>query len=102
MRFEWDKNKNDLNITKHGISFRYATRVFDDPYMIDEYDEKHSGINKYGEREDRYYALGYIDHVLYVVYTVHEDKDEEIIRLISARPAEPPEIKAYFINRGAY
>ena len=53
MKFEWDKNKNALNIKLHKVSFEQAIRVFDDPYMIDEYDEDHSGINKYGEHEDR-------------------------------------------------
>lgn len=30
MRFEWDPEKNEINVRKYGISFPYATRVFDD------------------------------------------------------------------------
>ncbi len=40
--FEWDAEKERKNIQKHGISFRIARRVFDDPYRIEIYDEAHS------------------------------------------------------------
>jgi uncharacterized DUF497 family protein len=30
MQFEWDENKNKLNIQKHGVSFNEARTVFDD------------------------------------------------------------------------
>lgn len=56
-RFEWDEDKNEKNIRKHGISFEIVARIFENPYL-DIWDEKHSGINKYGEMEDRYIAIG--------------------------------------------
>ncbi len=28
MQFEWDEEKNSVNIKKHGISFEFATGVF--------------------------------------------------------------------------
>jgi len=28
IRFEWDENKNQINIDKHGISFEEAMTVF--------------------------------------------------------------------------
>ncbi|HLJ30405.1 MAG TPA: hypothetical protein VKY85_27110 [Candidatus Angelobacter sp.] len=31
MRFEWDLEKELINIKKHGIDFRLASKVFDDP-----------------------------------------------------------------------
>jgi uncharacterized DUF497 family protein len=31
MQFEWDETKNDLNKTKHGVSFEEAQSVFNDP-----------------------------------------------------------------------
>lgn len=37
MHFEWDENKNKLNITKHGIDFETASRVFDDYFRIEIY-----------------------------------------------------------------
>lgn len=31
MRFEWDLEKELINIKKHGIDFTLASKVFDDP-----------------------------------------------------------------------
>ena len=31
MRFEWDPQKESINIKKHGIDFTMASKVFDDP-----------------------------------------------------------------------
>lgn len=98
--FEWDEGKNQGNIIKHGISFEIAMKVFQDPYRIDWYDEENSGFNKYGDWEDRYIALGYVGDVLYVVYTVRERNDEDVIRIISARPAVGVEIADYVKRRG--
>jgi len=36
MTFEWDPRKATENLAKHGIPFDYATRVFDDPYHIEQ------------------------------------------------------------------
>ena len=75
-------------------------KVFQDPYRIDWYDEENSGFNKYGDWEDRYIALGYVGDVLYVVYTVRERNYEDVIRIISARPAVEVEIADYVKRRG--
>ncbi|WP_295754283.1 BrnT family toxin [Undibacterium sp.] len=32
--FEWDEAKNRANQKKHSLSFKYATRVFADPFML--------------------------------------------------------------------
>lgn len=35
VKFEWDENKNKLNIKKHGISFEESSTVFyDDEALI--------------------------------------------------------------------
>lgn len=60
------------------------------------WDEAHSGVNRYGEWEDRYTTLGWVDDMLYVVYTVRDYEDDEYIRLISARIAESDEKDLYF------
>ncbi len=44
--------------------------------------------------EDRYIALGWVERVLFVVYTVR-GKDEDIIHMISARKARKLEIELY-------
>ena len=52
MTFEWDENKNQLNIQKHGLSFEEAQEAFLDERRIILYDEKHS------ETEQRFFCLG--------------------------------------------
>jgi hypothetical protein len=62
--FEWDEEKRWQNIRDHGVDFRYAQRIFDNP-TIEAEDER----NDYGEIRKR--ALGYIEEDDYylVVYT---------------------------------
>ena len=52
--FEYDENKNRLNIKKHGISFRNAARVFFDYDRIEMFDDENSS------GEDRYDTIGRI------------------------------------------
>lgn len=40
--FEWDRNKAQQNIKKHGISFEEATTVFGDPLSLTIRDPLHS------------------------------------------------------------
>lgn len=86
MLFEWDEAKNRTNIRKHGISFELASKVFLDENRIESYDFKHS------DYEDRYYTIGKVETMLFVIYTERKDS----IRLISARPAEEEEIDEYY------
>jgi uncharacterized DUF497 family protein len=87
MEFEWDRDKAEANLSKHGVPFDEAKTVFDDPLYIDFYDPDHS------EDEDRYIIVGQSqEHRLLIVsYTEREDK----IRLISAREATRTEKDAY-------
>lgn len=87
MNFDWDAAKANSNKAKHGVSFNAAARVFLDPSRIEMYD----GRDDYNE--DRWATIGYADPaVMFVVYTV---RDEETIRIISARKAVPYEQKQY-------
>lgn len=90
--FEWDANKNVINVKKHGINFNTAALVFSDEYRIDFFDHLHS-ID-----EDRYITIGMVDRVLFVVYTERANAT----RIISARPATPAERRAYYGNRENY
>lgn len=42
MAFEYDEQKNQINIRKHGLSFKSAARVFFDYDRIEFYDDTHS------------------------------------------------------------
>jgi uncharacterized protein len=87
MEFEWDKQKEKSNLSKHSISFEEAQTVFDDPLYVDFYDPDHS------EDEHRYIIIGESSksHILLVSYTERGDK----IRIISARQVTQQERKAY-------
>ena len=52
MDFEWDSDKNNVNITKHGLSFRNAKSAFSDKHRIIMFDEYHS------KSEKRYFCIG--------------------------------------------
>ena len=42
MEYDWDKNKAEANLSKHGVSFEEAKTVFDDPLYVDFYNPDHS------------------------------------------------------------
>jgi len=58
MTFEWNEQKNRLNIQKHGLSFDEAQEAFLDEGRVILSDEKHS------ESEKRYFALENAKEVL--------------------------------------
>jgi uncharacterized DUF497 family protein len=91
MKFEWDENKNLANIAKHEVSFERAETVFDDPNALYFYDEIHS------DDEDRYIVIG-IDNERYALTVCHcyRGRDEDIVRIISARNANKYEKSLYW------
>ena len=42
MLFEWDDDKEKINIAKHGIDFSTAAHVFQDENRIEFFDEAHN------------------------------------------------------------
>lgn len=89
MIFEWDDEKEKLNIRKHGIDFSTAARVFSDENRLELYDEAHSEI------EERYITIGAIGDVMYIVFVVYTER-KDAIRLISARKATHQERSLYY------
>lgn len=95
MRFEWDDAKAASNLRKHRVSFETAARVFADPLALVEQDRIEGG-------EYRWQTVGLVDgHLLLLVaHVVRDDEDgAEVIRIISARRAEPKERRRYEQNR---
>ena len=45
-RFEWDKEKEAINIKKHGISFEEILPMFDDPLFWEKEDFAHSSLDE--------------------------------------------------------
>lgn len=91
MKFEWDPNKERMNIQKHGITFEDASYVFADPFALNKYDDDHS------HDEDRWVLLGKsLNEVILVVVHIFKDDDGiEYVRIISARKATKSEQQAY-------
>jgi uncharacterized DUF497 family protein len=87
MDFEWDLQKEKLNIAKHGVSFSEAMTVFADPLELTIADPGHSTT------EFRFVSMGVssANQLLVVAYTERGER----IRIISARPATARERKQY-------
>lgn len=91
-RFEWDPQKAQLNLKKHGVAFDVALTAFDDPAAIVKSDPKHS-VN-----ELRSALIGLSDEgILFVVFTIRGA--DGIFRIISARKANRKERKLYEENK---
>ena len=90
MLFEWDDNKEKINLAKHGIDFSTAARVFQDENRVEFYDEAHSD-----DEEDRYITIGQINGVAIIVLVVYTER-KNAIRLISARKATKQERSMYY------
>ena len=78
MKVEWDEGKNLQNRNKHGIGFEQAQELFlSGAEYLEVFDEEHS------EQEDRFFAVGPIRNgVVVIVWT---ERDEDTVRIISAR-----------------
>lgn len=85
--FEWDSNKAEINIRKHGVTFEEATTVFYDDFALFMPDPDHSFD------EERFLLLGLSEKNRTLV-VVHCERDQNI-RLISARRATLRETKQY-------
>ncbi len=86
--FVWDEKKNQSNIRKHGISFEEARTSFFDPLHILIHDPDHS------ENEERMILMG-VSQSSHLLVVVHAEKNENEIRIISARKAMKKERKQY-------
>ena len=84
MEFEFDENKNEINLEKHGIDFNEAQALWDDPDLIE--------IPAKTIDEPRFLVIGKIhDKCWSCIITYREDK----IRLISVRRSTDKEVEYY-------
>jgi uncharacterized DUF497 family protein len=87
LQFEWQAEKADANLRKHGVPFHEAATVFGDLLSLTISDPSHS------ENEDRWVDIGLSGQgrLLVVAYTKRAGR----IRLISARLATRRERVTY-------
>lgn len=88
--FEWDEQKAQLNLKKHGVSFEMAAHVFADPFCYTAQDRFENG-------EYRWQTIGKIANevVILVAHVQHYEENCEIVRIISARKATKQERLRY-------
>jgi uncharacterized protein len=89
LRFCWDDSKAASNLEKHEVSFETATYVFDDPMRLEQDD-------MFAEGEYRNIVTGRVDDMLLTV--VYSSPEDDLYRIISARPATAQERKNYEQN----
>jgi uncharacterized DUF497 family protein len=98
-QFEWDPAKNASNLRKHGVSFEEAAQVFRNPLYLSWKDRVQDG-------EQRWQACGEVEGLcmLIVAHTISEELQDgieiEVVRIISARRAEPKERRRYEKENG--
>lgn len=96
MQFEWDENKNQANIEKHGISFLEASTVFYDENAVLFDDPDHS------ENEDRFLIIGFSQKARICIVSHCYRGNDDVIRIISARKATRRESEAYNRSEGEW
>jgi uncharacterized DUF497 family protein len=84
----WDRSKNLANQQKHGVSFEEASELFlSGVDYLEIFDDEHSAA------EDRFIAIGPIRRgIILIIWT---ERDEETVRIISARWATKGEEALY-------
>src|SRR5689334_6575826 len=85
--FEWDPEKAELNLRKHGIAFDEASTVFEDPLAMLMRDPDHSFD------EERYVLMGLSNRHRLLVVAFGERSSRT--RIISARRATASEVRRY-------
>lgn len=88
-QFEWDAAKAALNLMKHRVSFAEAMTVFEDDFALYKRDPYHS------VGEERFVIIGVSSGSNLLVVVHCEREAGEVIRLISARPANRLESAMY-------
>jgi uncharacterized DUF497 family protein len=90
LTFEWDPQKAESNLEKHGVSFEEASTVFRDPLSLTIDDPIHS------KDEERMVQIG-ISHKNRLLVVVHTERQDNI-RIITARKASKKERNNYESN----
>lgn len=82
--FEFDPDKSQLNLQKHGISFVDAQALWNDPRLLE--------VPAHTIDEPRYLVIGLIEQKHWSAVITYR---EERIRLISVRRSRKEEVDVY-------
>ena len=89
IRYEWDSSKSISNARKHGVSFDEARTAFLDEHARLIGDQAHS------EEEERFILIGLSTRLRLLIVSHCYREDDDVIRIISARKADPFEQRQY-------
>lgn len=92
MRYLWDEAERQANLSKHGLDFADAEKVFAGPLVLFE-----DGREDYGEQ--RMIGIGLLETLVALI--VHVESDDSI-RIISMRKAESDETDLFYRNTGYF
>jgi len=87
MELEWNLQKAAENLRKHGVDFTDAVIALEDDNGLTIEDKEHD--------EQRFKTLG-MGPNLNILYVIHAERENDCIRIISARKADRSEIKQYY------
>ena len=87
MQFEWDEEKRQSNLRKHGVNFADAVEVLFDELAITIEDPDHHD-------EQRFITIG-TDTKTRVLVVIYAYQGKNAIRMISARQADRRERQQY-------
>ena len=87
MRFQWDRDKAEVNLRKHRVSFDEAATIFFDPLSATIPDPDHS------VGEQRFITVGSSSRGRLLV-VAHTER-RSTLRIINARPASATERKRH-------
>ena len=88
--FEWDPDKAQTNVSKHGVAFDEASTIFEDALSVTIPDPLHS------EDEERFVQIGH-SHSGRLLVVVHAETGNRI-RITSARTATRKERRCHEEN----
>jgi len=84
MRFEFDPEKSQSNLSKHGIDFTQAQQLWDDPDLLQ--------LQAKSDIEDRSLLLGKINNKHWSAIVTYRG---DAIRIISVRRSRKREVERY-------
>jgi uncharacterized protein len=87
MDYSWDPRKASENLRKHGVDFADVVLALEDDNALTIEDRDHH------ERRFKTPGMGPYAKALYVV---HAERDEDCIRIMSARRSDRREVKQYY------
>jgi len=82
--FEFDSKKSQSNQAKHGIGFREAQLIWEDPDFVE--------VQAKSDNELRYLVVGMIDEKYWSAVMTYRDEN---IRIISVRRSRDTEVAIY-------